>query len=228
MKLGIIGPCDDELNPFLTHLQKPAAEKHAMLTFHTGTYANTNIVAVRCGVCKVNAAIAAQLLITRYEVTHLIVIGAAGAICPALNVYDTVITSDIAYHDVAEGILSLYYPMQTEYFPADTALTTAIMHANASDLTVKKGRIVTGEAFIDIEGRDTIINAHAPLCVDMETAAIAHVCYANAIPFTAIRTISDTPHENGAASMEKYFTNAGEKSVQVLLRYLDATAPKKG
>ncbi|MCL2187515.1 MAG: 5'-methylthioadenosine/adenosylhomocysteine nucleosidase [Defluviitaleaceae bacterium] len=226
MKLGIIGPCDDEINPFLRHLTDATIENHAMLDFHRGKYATIDIVAVRCGVCKVNAAIAAQLLISRYGVTHLIVTGAAGAICQELAIYDTVIASDIAYHDVHEGILTEHHPwMETVYFKADAVLLDTILRANANDPTVKTGRIVTGEAFIDVDGRDTIINDHAPLCVDMETAAVAHVCYANGIPFAAIRSISDTPHESGAENMDKYFTQAGEKSVQVLLRYLATCHP---
>jgi len=93
--------------------------------------------------------------------------------------------------------------------------------ANADDPSVMTGRIVTGESFIDQEGREEIIERYDPLCVDMETAGVAHVCYASAVPFAAIRSMSDTPHESGSGAFEKYCKTAAEKSVRVLIRYLD-------
>lgn len=54
------------------------------------------------------------------------------------------------------------------------------------------GRMVTGESFITDESRQKINDEFAPLTVDMETASIAHVCYANDIPFIAIRCVTDT------------------------------------
>lgn len=80
--------------------------------------------------------------------------------------------------------------------------------------------MVTGEAFIDQDGREEIIENHNPLCVDMETASIAHVCYVNQIPFAAIRSISDTPHESGNESFEKHVIQAASASIQVLKNYL--------
>ena len=41
----------------------------------------------------------------------------------------------------------------------------------------------------------------------METAAVAHCCYINEVPFAAVRTISDTPECSGVkncfANLEK-------------------------
>ena len=49
--------------------------------------------------------------------------------------------------------------------------------------------MVTGEVFVTDEGRQKIKEQFSPLTVDMETASIAHVCYANSIPFISIRSI---------------------------------------
>ena len=35
------------------------------------------------------------------------------------------------------------------------------------------------------------------LCIDMETAAVAHACYLNGVPFIAVRSISDNDKEAG-------------------------------
>ena len=59
---------------------------------------------------------------------------------------------------------------------------------------IRTGRGVSGDQFIDQAGRSSIIEKFNPDCVDMESAAVAHVCYVNQIPFLALRAISDTPH----------------------------------
>jgi len=223
MRLGIIGPCEVEILPFINKLADKTMAEHAKVTFHSGTYNGIDVVALFCGVCKVNAAIAAQILINIYEVTHIIVTGVAGAIDANLKIADTIISSEIAYHDVADGILTNYHPwMESVYFKADAAMVDGLLRANNGDATVSVGKIVTGEAFIDHDGRDVIIDKHDPHCVDMETAAIAHVCYANGIPFAAIRSISDTPHESGSEAFEKYMKQAADKSIDVLCLYLDS------
>jgi adenosylhomocysteine nucleosidase len=87
--------------------------------------------------------------------------------------------------------------------------------------TLYQGKIVTGEAFISSEGRDKIIEEHNPLCVDMETTSIAHVCYANKMPFFAIRTITDTEEYCGNKSFEENLEMASRKSLSILKDLLD-------
>ncbi len=225
MCIGVIGATENEINPFISSMNNVHIEEYAMLSFHKGTYQDIDIVALYCGVCKVNAAIATQILIDKYQVSRIIVIGVAGAINENLHIADTVVSSEIAYHDVADEVLTQYHPwMKSIYFAADKDLLNEISKANAKDLSVMTGRIVTGEAFIDQDGRKEIIDKHNPLCVDMETASIAHVCYVNSIPFVAIRSMSDTPHESGNDVFERYGKVAAEKSVTVLKRYFDAAS----
>ncbi len=222
MKIGIIGPCEPEIMPFIQGISGAKVQRHAMLDFHIGKYAGIDVIALFCGVCKVNAAIAAQVLIDRYGVTHMIVTGVAGAIDEKLKILDTVIATEVAYHDVADGILTGYHPwMETVYFHTDEALRERMHAVCAGDPTVVFGKMVTGEAFIEQDGRKEIMERHDPLCVDMETASIAHVCYVNEIPFIAIRSISDTPHESGSESFEKHVDWASLKSIEVLKKYLD-------
>lgn len=49
-----------------------------------------------------------------------------------------------------------------------------------------------------------------PLTVDMETAAIAHVCYVNIIPFLAIRCITDTAKHSGVEHFEQNCKRASD------------------
>lgn len=75
-------------------------------------------------------------------------------------------------------------------------------HARTSEYPVRFGRMVTGEAFITDDGRQEINARFAPLTVDMESAAVAHVCHANDVPFLAIRTVTDTADHSGTGNFE--------------------------
>lgn len=224
MKIGVIGPTETEIMPFINKITNSKIETHSMLKFYSGTYENVDVVALYCGVCKVNAAIATQILIDSFNVTHIIVTGVAGGIDKRLKIGDTVISTEIAYHDVAEGILTKYHPwMKNAYFEANEALVEnckKVINENKFKQKVHFGKIVTGEAFISDEGRSVIIKNHNPLCVDMETGSIAHVCYVNDIPFIAIRSISDTEDESGVESFEKNCASAANNSIEILERLL--------
>lgn len=204
-KIGILCASDEELAPFLEHLTSGRTQERAMLTFYEGELAGVPVVALYSGVCKVNAAVATQLLIDVYAVDAVIIAGAAGGMDPALQIFDTVVCTQTAYHDVAEDILTEFHPwMPSVYFPVDEALLAAA-RAAAKQWTggrVAFGPIVSGEQFIAGGRREEINAAFAPLAVDMETAAVAHVCYVNRVPFLAVRTLTDHAGQMGAADFE--------------------------
>ena len=81
---------------------------------------------------------------------------------------------------------------------------------------VRTGRGVTGDQFIDQDQRNSIIERLDPLCVDMESAAVAHVAYANDVPFLAIRAISDTPFNSG---LEVYHAHSESAAKQALILF---------
>ncbi len=184
----------------------------AMLKFYQGKIEGIDIVTLFSGVCKVNAAIATQILIDTYHVDLVINAGTAGGMDPKLDIFDTVISTEVAYHDVHEEILTEFHPwMENVFFKADEELLKLSEKAVAklnTDYRIVWGRMVTGEAFITDEGRDEINGQFAPLTVDMETGSIAHVCYVNQIPFIAIRSITDTPSHSGS----EYFEENCEKA----------------
>lgn len=207
MKIGIVCASDEELAPFLSLITECKVSEKAMLKFYEGKIGGVNIVTLFSGVCKVNAAIAAEILIDVYGVEAVINAGTAGGMDFKLKIFDTVISEETAYHDVAADVLTEFHPwMETIYFKADKNLLAmskeAVNKLNMND-KVFWGRMVTGEAFITDEGRQKINNEYEPLTVDMETASIAHVCYVNRIPFIAIRCITDTAVHNGINNFEE-------------------------
>lgn len=207
MKIGIICASEDELAPFLPLIKDCKTTEKAMLQFHEGKIHGIEAVALFSGVCKVNAAIAAQLLIDVFGTDIIINSGTAGGIDPKLEIYDTVISSEICYHDVTSDILTEFHPwMKSVFFEADSKLIGLSKSAVSKIQMCGKvylGRMATGESFIDKDGRQKIIDELAPLTVDMETASIAHVCYVNSIPFISIRCVTDTIRNIGSENFEK-------------------------
>lgn len=201
--------------------------KKAMLEFHTGTLCRTPVVVLFSGVCKVNAAIAAQILIDHFHTDLIINAGTAGGMCPNVRLFDTVIAEKIAYHDVADDILTEFHPwLSSIYFPCDRALLHIAKqfseeYHKSSPHRILFGTAVTGEQFIDNSAREKIIEAYHPLSVDMESAAAAHVCYVNRIPFLSIRTITDTPLQEGIDVFEKNCEQASLLSEKIVLALLE-------
>ena len=221
MKIGILCASDEELAPFLPCIEDDTVVERAKLRFHCGKIGCADVGAVFSGVCKVNAAIAAQLLIERFGAELVLNAGTAGGMAPSLELLDTVISTEVVYHDVSPFILTQFHPwMETEFFRADEKLLAA-SHRAAETLEPARrviwGRMATGEAFIDSEGRADVNRRYSPLCVDMESAGVAHVCYAFDVPFLSIRSLSDTADHRGVENFEANSRAASEASRDVTL-----------
>ena len=220
LRIGVIGPTEREIMPFIDKITDRKQSEHAMLKFYSGVYEGVEVVSVFCEVCKVNAAIATQLLISKFEVTHIILTGVAGALSKELEIGDTVISSEVAYHDVASGILTEYHPwMEDIYFKADIKLLRLcenVANSISNSSRCYTGRIITGEAFITEKERKSLIEKFNPLCVDMESASVAHTCYANNIPFIIIRSMSDKADENGSEAFESNMEIAALNSIKLV------------
>ncbi len=227
-KVGIICAGDEELAPFLPHIEGCVASQRAMLKFYEGEINGLPIVALYCGVCRVNAAIAAQILIDAFDVNAIINAGTAGGMDDRLNIFDTVISTHVAYHDVHDDILTQFHPyLPTAVFKADEhLLKLSERAAGRSDngYGIYFGKMVTGEQFIKDDRRDEINKSFSPLSVDMETAGIAHVCYVNKIPFIAVRSITDTADHSGVEHFEENCLPASQIAKDVVLELLKEMA----
>jgi len=96
--------------------------------------------------------------------------------------------------------------------------------ADVTTYKMLKGRIATGDQFIaEKERKDRIKELFDPLCVEMEGASIAHVCYLNSVPFVVIRAVSDNADGSADISFEKFLELAAMNSsliVEEILRSL--------
>ena len=205
MRIGILCAGDDEAAPFLDAMQKSVCTEKAMLRFYCGTLDGADAAVLYSGAGKVNAAIAAQILIDRFGCGFVINAGCAGALSDRVALFDTVIVEKAAYHDADKDLLTEFHPwLPSVWLPSDeTLLARAREAAKEFPYRTVFGAAVTGDCFIAGGMRAQIEKAFAPLCADMETAAAAHVCHVNCVPFIAVRTITDAADENGKQNFEQ-------------------------
>lgn len=201
-KIGIIGAMDVEVAHLLTLMGDEVKKTEAgSIVFAEGKIHGVDVVVVRSGLGKVNAALCVQRLILQFGCTHIINTGIAGAMEKGIGVMDFVVSTEAVYHDVdATGFgykLGQVPQMKVFSFTADKEMVEKVKKIFAeSDFSKEhklfEGRIATGDQFIsDPVIKAKIIENFAPACVDMESAAIAHACYLSNIPFVLIRCMSD-------------------------------------
>ena len=203
--IGIIGAMDSEVATLFARMTAKEKINLNNLTFYKGKLYNKDVVVVKCGIGKVNAALCTQLMILNFKVSKIINTGIAGAVGEGLKIYDFVVSTEAVYHDFDVQFFGYklgQVPGMPETFKADPSLINAAKQAFeqtdfANKLKLSQGRIASGDQFISgNEKKASIISNFHPQCVEMEGCAIAQTCYANNVPFVIIRCMSDTADDS--------------------------------
>ncbi len=219
MKIGVIVAMDKELNLLLHLLKNQNIKEINGFEFHTGTIGNAEITATKCGIGKVNAAIGTMTIIDNFAPQLIINSGVAGGTGNKAGILDIVVGTHIAYHDVWCG-------PGTEWGDAagcprffETSQMVNSLSCLSNNKSVKHGLIASGDIFVSDPAVVTHIKELYPEvnAVDMESAAIAHVCYLRNVPFACIRVISDTPGaEDNIAQYENFWDDAPKHTFEML------------
>ena len=209
----------DEVKALLTD---KTTVKIANREFVVGKIGNVRCVVAFSKWGKVAATITATLLIQEFGVTDLLFIGTAGALAADLKV-------GLVQHDLdARPIISRFeLPLLNRvYVDSDPELTELagravgnLINKGVVDMvgeqavkdfnlapTLHFGDIASGDQFINSDEKRNEILGLLPdvKCVEMEGAAVAQVCLEFGVPFTVIRTISDTADHNARIDFGKF------------------------
>ena len=198
-KIGIIGAMEIEVESLKKDMTVSCSIKKANMEFFEGKISDTDVVVVKSGICKVNAALCVQILVDDFKVTHVINTGAAGSLDAKINIGDFVVSTDVVYHDVDATVFGYKkgeIPQTGRLeFPADKWMIDNIKKAaSLAGITGKlwEGRVCSGDQFIsDSSVKDGIKKEFYGLCTEMEGAGIAQASFLNNIPFVILRAISD-------------------------------------
>lgn len=228
MTIGIIGAMEEEVAVLKQEMNIEETVDYASMRFCKGTLCGKNVVIVRSGIGKVNAAICAQVLVDRFNVDILINTGIAGSLDAAIDIGDMVISTDLVEHDMDATIfgdpLGQVPRMDTFSFPAAAGLIEKAVAANEEanpDIKTFTGRIVSGDQFVSsAEVKEKLVKNFGGKCTEMEGAAIAHAAYLNKISCVIIRAISDKADNSATMDYPTFEKKAIEHSVRLVRNLL--------
>lgn len=227
-KIGIIGAMEVEVGSLKEAMEVKRVVKKACMEFQEGILDGQEVVVVRSGIGKVNAAVCTQILADDFQVTAVINTGIAGSLKAEINIGDIVVSTDVLHHDMdASGFgypLGQVPQMEVFSFEADAGMRTLakqVCEEVNPDIRVFEGRIVSGDQFIsDKAVKENISARFAGFCTEMEGAAIAHAAYLNEIPFIIVRAISDKADDSANMDYETFEKQAVEHSIRLVRGFL--------
>ncbi len=223
-RIGIIGAMDLEVEQLKGQMNIDRIIKKASMEFFTGTLNGVDVVIVRSGIGKVNAALCVQILADVFQVTHVINTGVAGSLNAALDIGDILISTDALHHDMDATIFG-YQPgevpqMGFREFKANEDMIAAALNSCKEvnpDINVRTGRVVSGDQFISSkEVKEHLISSFHGDCTEMEGASIAHGAYLNDIPFVIIRAISDKADDSAEMDYPTFEREAAKHSAKLV------------
>lgn len=197
----------------------------ASLTLHRATYAGHHLGLMQMGVGKVNAAMAAQVVLDLMAPDAVICTGTAGALHDGLAIGDIVVAEDGLQHDLHIEFLGLP-PGQVPFtdlreFECEPSLVRAARSVELPEHTIRTGRVLTGDSFVqDPEQRRALHNELGGDCVEMEGAAVGQVCTLNDVPFLIVRAISDRADGSSDLDFQDFLQEAARSSARLVLELL--------
>jgi len=226
---GIIGAMSEEVANLKAEMGDVAISTVAGMEFYQGTLCGKDVVIVRSGIGKVNAAVCSQILVDRFHVTRIINTGIAGSLRNEINIGDIVLSKDTLQHDM--DATGFGYPvgqipqMDNSVFVGDRGMIEAAKECCARvvpEIGVHVGRVVSGDQFVsDKEKKAWLIRTFDGYCTEMEGAAIAQTAYLNKIPFLIIRAISDKADDSAVMSYEEFEAKAIGHSVKLVMALVE-------
>lgn len=225
MKIGLIVAMDKEFELLSKILKNLTVKKIKHLVFVEGWINQNQVILMQSGIGKVCSATAAAEMINNFAPECIINTGVAGGLDQSLEVADIVVAQQTSYHDVWCGEGNEYGQVQglPAKFDSDKTWLQKISDIKAHP-KIYCGLIVSGDKFVDTPEELGKIKALFPnaLAVDMESAAIAQVCYMYGVPFVALRIISDVPGRDKQAEQYKdFWQNAPKESLDIVKKLLD-------
>ncbi|RZL64941.1 MAG: 5'-methylthioadenosine/adenosylhomocysteine nucleosidase [Variovorax sp.] len=238
---AILSALAEEQQGLIELLEQPRKTVHAGRDFWQGTLHGQPVVLALSRIGKVAAATTATALIERFQVSRILFTGVAGGLGDGVEVGDIVVAKDFLQHDMDASPLFPRYEMPLygrTRFHADAALTALVQAAATATLEhswpedgrlafagakVHHGLMASGDQFISgtresDELRQSLSAAgHHVLAVEMEGAAVAQVCHDYAIPFAAVRTISDRADDNAHTDFPAFVRDIASQYARVIV-----------
>ncbi|WP_110926964.1 5'-methylthioadenosine/S-adenosylhomocysteine nucleosidase [Bacillus massiliglaciei] len=228
MKVAIIGAMEEEVTILREKMENLERTVIAGSEFNTGKLNGVDVILLKSGIGKVNAAMSTAVLLEKFKPDAVINTGSAGGYNPSLNVGDVVISTEVRHHDVDVTVFGYEYgqvPQLPAAFLPDEKLFAAAKEAakEIEGIQVAEGLIVTGDSFMNDPERVEFVRGkfNDLYAVEMEAAAIAQVAHQFGTPFVIIRSLSDIAGKESNLSFDQFLETAALHSAQLILKMLE-------
>ncbi len=211
LKIGIVVADIDEYKPFKDTIEKYDYQSFIFLKreghkfFVKKNNKKAEVIAIHCGIGKVNATAAAMHLVDlgcNIILNYGLSGGISGIVRGEISAPDKFIEHDFDLTGI--GYAQCEKPLQEYIYSSDKSLLNI---AGKIIKGLKQGTAVSGDHFIcDNEKRKFLHSNFNAMSCDMETAAIAYVCSFSNIPFMALRRISDDAGNDAKDSYQEMNT----------------------
>lgn len=222
MKIGFVIADNYEYDPFRKIASEFVPEEFKALTNNCIRFdfnEKIQVIAMECGIGKVNAAIATLWLINEEKVDIILNVGLSGAVH---NVQRNFIVAGTEYMECDFDLTAIGYdlgvkPQDVYIYKADEKLLSIAEQCSVD----YSGKLGTGDLFLADSALKRKFRDMFGICsFDMETGAIAAVCHKAQVPFLAIRKISDDCDENAVENYkelnDKKEVHLSEVAVEIL------------
>ncbi|MDT2045381.1 5'-methylthioadenosine/S-adenosylhomocysteine nucleosidase [Priestia aryabhattai] len=227
MKVAIIGAMEEEVTILRDKVENREETVIAGCEYSTGTINGVEVVLLKSGIGKVNAALSTAILLEKFQPDYVINTGSAGGFHPDLNVGDAIISSEVRHHDVDVTAFGYEYgqvPNLPAAYQADEKLVEIAEQSaqEVTDMKVAKGLIATGDSFMNDPVRVEFVREKFPelMAAEMEAAAVAQVCHQFKVPFVIIRALSDIAGKESDVSFDQFLEKAAVNSTNLVLNFL--------
>lgn len=228
MKIAVIGAMEEEVELLREALQNKTFTTIANSEYTTGTYKEKDIVLLKSGIGKVNAAMATTILLHHFQPDVVINTGSAGGYDPELEVGSVVISDEVRHHDVDCTVFGYemgQVPQMPSAYKADETLIQLAVES-VKEIGRHKygvGLVCSGDSFMADPERVEEVRKHFPQmkACEMEAAAVAQVCHQFGTPFVVIRALSDIAGKESDLSFEEFLPLAAKHSTEIVLKTIE-------
>lgn len=224
--IAVICAMDIELEGYKKIISNISKEQIIGHEFLIGDYLDNKLVITKCGIGKVNAAAITLLLVEHYKPDLIINSGIAGGYAKDLKTLDVVIAEKVVYSDVdmtTDAFTDLRYGQLQDLpftFNSNKEVLNEVRKLKLSN-NIYFGTIMTGDQFVtDYKKTDNIVKEHFYdlniLACDMESCAIAHICYLTKTEFIIVRSISDVIGSSDAFDYQTFAPIAAKNATDLV------------
>jgi adenosylhomocysteine nucleosidase len=247
-RIAIIGAMPGEIAALREAMRIEAHGRDAGISWWAGELAGCRVVLAQGGMGKVASAACCQHFIDNWNLMAVVCCVLAGGLDDTLRPGDIVVADALMQHDVDASPIFPRFELPglgfdtlrppPEYadaafeaatsFLEDIPLSPEVLAENGIvNPAVRRGLIVTGDQFVEAGERAVILKAlRTAVCVEMEGAAIAQVCYLNELPFCVVRVMSDNADDDAAFDFVRFVRDVAPVYVEgIISRLLPKLSP---